>query len=45
MNLLPIDMGIYVFETIFRIIYVFGLYFMQQKNLVDFGTQSDDFTY
>ena len=42
--LLSIDMGIYVLETIFRIIYVFGLYFMRQINLVDFGSQNDDFT-
>ena len=42
--LLSIDMGIYVLETIFRIIYVFGLYFIHQINLVDFGTQNDDFT-
>ena len=39
-----IDMGIFVLETIFRIIYVFGLYFILQINLVDFGTQNDDFT-
>ena len=44
MNLLSIDMGIYVLETIFRIIYVFDLYFTHQINLVDFGTQNDDFT-
>ena len=44
MNLLSIDMGICVLETIFRIIYVFGLYFMHQINLVDFGSQNDDFT-
>ena len=43
MNLLSIDMGIYVLETIFRIIYVFGLYFIHQINLVDFGTRNDDF--
>ena len=42
--LLSIDMGIFVLETIFRIIYVFGLYFILQINLVDFGTKNDDFT-
>ena len=44
MNLLSIDMGIYGLETIFRIIYDFGLYFMHQINLVDFGSRNDDFT-
>ena len=42
--LLSIDMGIYVLETILRIIYVFGLYFIHQTNLVDSGTQNDEFT-
>ena len=32
--LLSIDMGIYVLETIFRIIYVFGLYFIHQQILL-----------
>ena len=44
MDLLSIDMGIYVLETIFKIIFVFGLCLMQQKDLVDFGIQNNDFT-
>ena len=44
MDLLSIDMGIYVLETFFRIIFVFGLCLMQQKDLVDFGIQNNDFT-
>ena len=44
MDLLSIDMGICVLETFFRIIFAFGLCLMQQKNLVDFGIQNNDFT-